>query len=1043
MAMGYRVAAVLAASVCVGSLLAAGPLVSDPAATSTAGQGQVAPAPPPADARGIAFFETHIRPLLVDHCYKCHSAKVEKPKGNLLLDSREGWQKGGDLGPAIVAGDPEKSLLIKAVLYETEGLKMPPNGKLPPRQIELLQQWVKMGAPDPRTGGSAVAQKGIDMEAGRKHWAFQPLRRTDLPAVKNVGWVRTPIDRFVLTKLEEKGITPNGDADRRRLIRRASLDLTGLPPAPEEVDAFVADTSPKAWEKVVDRLLASPHYGERWARHWLDLARFAESHGYEHDYDRPTAYHYRDFVIKALNADLPYDTFVRWQLAGDEIAPDNPLANMATGFLAAGTHSTQITMNTVEKERYDELDDKLSTAGTAFLGLTFGCARCHDHKFDPIPTHDYYRMLATFTTTVRSEVELNLEPEKYAKELAAFQSRHAPLVDARTRYENEVLPERFEKWRKGRSASAKPSPWVIFETVEARALGGTTFLPLDDGSLLASGPNPNHNTYTFVVQTHHPDVAGIRIEALVHESLKKNGPGRAANGNFALSDLRVTAAPMTGPGKLVEVKLVRSAATFEQKGLPVQAAIDGDPKSAWAVDPEFGKDHAAAFAFAKPLGFSEGTTFTITLKFENNVGHAIGRPRLSFTTAKGALDPRGAAVRQPLVELDRLLGMPKVDRSALLHWFRHLDGEWQRLRAVELAHAQQAPRPTLTKALICSEGLPAVRLHTQGADFFAQTYFLHRGDTKQKRGVAEPGFLQVLMPVGESGKRWQVSPPPGWRTSYRRTGFANWITDVDHGAGSLLARVIVNRLWQHHLGRGIVATPSDFGTQGERPTHPELLDWLAAELIGGGWKLKPLHKLILTSSVYMQDVQLDDTRRRHDPDNKLLSRFQRRRLEAEAVRDCILAVSGTLDRTLFGPGSLEEGHKRRSIYFTVKRSKLIPMMVVFDGPDALQGLGVRPVTTVAPQALLLLNNEQVRSAAAAFARRVAPDVETTEEDAVRRAYRIALARLPEKDELANAVDFLKQQTQEYARAGRGDAVRLALTDFCQVLFSLNEFLYVE
>ena len=382
----------------------------------------------------------------------------------------------------------------------------------------------------------------------------------------------------------------------------------------------------------------------------------------------------------------------------------------------------------------------------------------------------------------------------------------------------------------------------------------------------------------------------------------------------------------------------------------------------------------------------------------------------------------------------------------MFKWYRTIDAEAKKLDQQIQAHARQAP--ATPKMLVATEGLPAIRLHTQGDDFFPATYFLRRGDPANKEGIATQSFLQVLMPSPDAEKRWQTAPPSGWRTSYRRRAFAEWITDVDQGAGQLLARVMVNRLWQHHFGRGLVTTPSDFGARGERPTHPELLDYLAAELIHNGWKLKAIHKQIMTSAVYMQSTNLKSPgtevpgpdRVTLDRDNKLYWRQPSRRLEAEIIRDAILAVSGQLDPKLFGPGTLDEKSKRRSIYFTVKRSKLIPMMVIFDAPEALSGMAERPTTTIAPQALHLLNNPQVRLAARSFAKRIAPDAKTTLEAAVRNGYLIALARQPSRDELADDLAFIQKQMATYPEDQRREA---ALADFCQVLLCLNEFIYVE
>jgi hypothetical protein len=882
-------------------------------------------------------------------------------------------------------------------------------------------------------------------EADRQFWSFRPLKQPALPTPNDIAWCRTPIDRFVLAKLEQTKLAPNSAADRRTLIRRASFDLTGLPPTPAQIEAFVNDESPDAYDRLVDRLLASPAYGERWARHWLDLARFAESHGYEHDYDRPTAYHYRDFVIKALNLDLPYDTFVKWQIAGDELAPEDPLALTATGFLGAGVHSTQITANQVEKERYDELDDIVRTIGTGMLGLTIGCARCHDHKYDPIPTHDYYRLLSTFTTTVRTDYDLDLDAAGYRAARAKFDAEHAKIVEPLARFERDQLPARSEQWlANGRKATPLPR-WAVLEVASHKSAGGATITNLGDGSLLVSGKNPTQETLTIVAHTHLKNITAVRLETLAHESLVKRGPGRATNGNFALSDFRITAAPLSDPKKAVPVKLVKPQATFEQVGLPVRHTIDDDAYSAWAVDPQFGRDHAAVFETDAPVGFEGGTVLTFTLRFNQNVGHGIGRPRFSVSTRPGTtgLDG-GQAPESALALLARLDAEPNLklsdeQRTLLTRWYRTLDPEWVALnRAVE-DHARRAPQPSKVKALICSEGLPAIRLHTQGADFLPETYFLKRGDPNQKDGVASEGFLQVLM-RGADETRWLKTPPANWRTSYRRTALADWITDVDHGAGHLLARVIVNRLWQHHFGVGLVATPSDFGVQGERPTHPELLDWLACELIDHGWSLKHIHRLMMTSAVYTQSTRFDKARSAVDPENRLHWRRTPRRLEAEVIRDALLAVSGTLDPRPFGPGTLDPNHKRRSIYFTIKRSQLVPMMTLFDGPDALQGVEQRVTTTTAPQSLMMMNNALVRSAAKAMAERIGAE---TPARSVRRAFVLALGRPPSDEELKQATEFVQEQAASYRRDGKENTALLALADFCQALLGSNEFIYVD
>jgi hypothetical protein len=395
--------------------------------------------------------------------------------------------------------------------------------------------------------------------------------------------------------------------------------------------------------------------------------------------------------------------------------------------------------------------------------------------------------------------------------------------------------------------------------------------------------------------------------------------------------------------------------------------------------------------------------------------------------------------------LMRSANLAPAQLAEVLKWYRTIDPGWLALNRRVEEHLAKAPRPPLAKVLVATEGLPAVRLHTQGEDFLPETHFLRRGDVDNKEGIATQGFLQVLMPAPDSGSRWQKAPPAGWRTSYRRRALADWITDTDGGAGQLLARVIVNRLWQHHLGRGIVATPSDFGNRGAAPTHPELLDYLAGELIKNGWRLKPIHKLIMTSAVYRQDSRMDETKAKVDRDNNLCWRNPARRLEAEVIRDSLLAVSGSLDPKLYGPGTLDDdasgtASKRRSIYFTVKRSKLVPMMVIFDAPEALGGMAERPTTTIAPQALHLLNSPQVRAYARSFAQRIAPDTQTLLEKAIRTGYLIALARAPSSQELADSIAFINQQMATYTGTDRRER---ALADFCQVLMCLNEFVYVD
>ena len=715
-------------------------------------------------SKGLALFKEKVRPLLVAQCLDCHGGKSKK--GDFDLSDRKPLVDSG-----AIEGGGKASRIYKLVTHAEEPFMPHKKAKLSAADAELLARWIDLGAPydKPLIDKAEVAKRAVKKPSAptdedRNFWSFRPLGVFAPPAVKDGSWIRSPIDRFILAKLEEKALTPNAVTEKRTLIRRLTFDLIGLPPTPEQVEAFVADSRADAYERLVETLLEAPQYGERWARHWMDIARFAESHGYEQDYDRPFAYHYRDFLIKALNQDMPYDQFVRWQIAGDELAPDNPLAMAATGFLGAGAFPTQLTEAEFESARYNELDDMANTTGTAMLGLTVGCARCHDHKYDPIPSEDYYRLSSVFTTAIRGEVDLALEP------------------------------------------GAKP-----------------------------------------------------------------------------------------------------------------------------------------------------------------------------------------------------------------------------------------------TKVQVTSEGLPHTKHHADDRGFphfYPKTFILNRGDVNQKQAEAPAGFLRVLERGGKTEDAWKVTPPAGWtRTSFRRAALANWMTDTSLGAGSLAARVMVNRVWQHHFGRGIVATPSDFGAQGETPTHSELLDWLAVDLVHHGWKLKRLHKLIVTSAVYMQDGKADEARAKIDRENLYLWRFTPRRLEAEPIRDAMLAVSGKLDPTMFGPGTLDPNHKRRSVYFFIKRSELIPTMMLFDWPEHLVGIGRRGTTTTAPQALMFMNSELGRDSGRGFAERVAG--EPNAEGSIRKAYAIAFGRGPSGDEVKLAVDFLARQKSAYAADGKTDPGRLALVDLCQALMSMSEFIYVQ
>lgn len=1004
-------------------------------------------------ARSLEVFKSDVAALLAEHCLQCHGG--ESVKAGFDLRDRDALLKGGDSGPAVIAGDARQSLLMQLVRHERDPHMPAKKPRLSDQQIQRLTQWIDLGAAydKPLAGGLPEKKPGEVTESDRRFWSFLPLDRVEPPAVQS-PWVQSPIDRFVLEKLRELGAEPNPQADRRTLIRRLYFDMIGMPPTPEQVASFLSDSDPRAYANRVDQLLEDPRFGERWARHWLDVVRFAESSGFEQDSDRPFAYWYRDFVIHAFNSDMPYDRFVQWQLAGDEMAPGDPWATAATGFLVAGVFPTQLTEAEFESSRYDQLDDMLATTGTAFLGLTIGCARCHDHKYDPIPVKDYYHLASSFTTAIPTEAEVDITTDAQRQAILDWQVEHDKLKQEVLRFESQQLTRNFERWLDQPEPAQPEGDWVVLEITQAQAKGGATFTAQEDGSQLVGGSSGAQDHYTLTATTHLQGITAIRLDALTHPSLPRNGPGRAPNGNFGLSDLKLKVTPLKDPSKARHVKLVSARATHEQNrdSLSVAAAIDDQYGSGWAVDGGIGKDQAAVFVLQEPIHEEGGVTLSFEMNFMTNTHHNIGRPRWSVRVGQVPQEIPGPVVGQHVVEGLAALkqggkaALTPPQRTAMLKWYGQRDPQYKSLKASLADHAARQPQPHIVKVMACSEGVKPIKHFADDRGFphfYKQTHHLNRGDVRQKQGVASQGFLQVLMRDGKQPQHWKIPPSEGSGLSHRRSSLAGWITDTDHGAGHLLARVIVNRLWQHHLGRGLVATPSDFGFQGERPTHPQLLDWLAGELVASGWSLKHVHRLILNSATYKQDGTYDDRRAALDMDNKHYWRRAPRRLEAEAVRDTMLCISGRLDSTPYGPGTLDLNHARRSIYFFQKRSQLIPMMMVFDAPDTLQGIAVRPQTTIAPQALAVLNSPLVRGYTEAFAGRLTEGGETPVERSIALAYEIALNRAPSRSELSDAKALIESSMTEYESRGPREARLHALADFCQVLMGLNEFIYID
>lgn len=996
-----------------------------------------APAPP--SAEDLAFFETRIRPVLAEKCYECHSAAAHekgKLKSGLYVDSREGLLIGGETGPALLPGKSQESLLLKVIRHEIKDAEMPPKGKLEDSTIADLAKWIEMGAPDPRVATAPIpsAKRVIDVAEGRKWWAFQPLVQPPVPGVKNMSAVRTPVDAFVLAKQEAAGLVANVAASPEKLLRRATFDLTGLAPTLEERETFLRDTLPDAYARLIDRLLASPRYGERWGRHWLDVVRFAESGGYEFDGFRPGAYHYRDWVIRAVNQDMPYDAFVRMQLAGDKLKPGEYDGAAATGFLVAGPYPGQLTVKTEEKIRYDQLDDMVSTIGSGLLGVTMACARCHDHKYDPLLQEDYYGIAAALATTVHDASKRNLGGTETQRALEQHEQAGIPLAAALKKYETEEFPARFAEWQKtGLPHLSATAPWQI---VDVRSVSAkSAILTSDaDGQVLYVGNRTNDDLYTVKAVTFQKGIRAFRLDALSDPSLPAKGPGLSDNGNFVLADLRIIARPLDGTNSAqpVPVKLKPVSATFEQAGYPLASALDANGTSGWAVAPEMGKDHAAVFAIdGAALGFEGGTEFEFQLRFTGHFG--LGRMRLAFCNGAEEAKLKDAEEQQHLREIQTLAAVSdgltlEANRPGLLRWFSQFDARSKGLLDAVSFHERKRPAPVLTEIYTTGDG---------GRDVF----FLRRGEVDRKEGKMSPKFVSVLMPPADAEKRWVAPAEPAKPQPHPRISLANWMTDVDAGGGPLLARVIVNRLWRQHMGRGLVPSTNDFGSQGVKPTNPALLDWLAVELIRNGWHLKPIHHLIMSSAVYRQSGEVNPANVQADPDNDLWSQRPARRLEAEAIRDALLQIGGKLDEKMFGPSEESYESGRRSAYLRVKRSELIPFLTMFDAPEPAQSIGDRGTTTVPTQALASLNSNFVRDLAGRLADRVHATQPASIGIAITRTYEIAFSRQPTDGEITRMKAFIAEQTQMLGN--QPDSPAQAMREFCLAMFCLNEFIYVD
>jgi mono/diheme cytochrome c family protein len=890
--------------------------------------------PQAADPEGVEFFEKKIRPVLVGKCYECHSAGAKKLKGGLKLDTRDDVLKGGDTGPALVAGDPEKSLLVKAVRHADEDLKMPPKERLSDAQIADFEAWIKRGAPDPRTGTAAK----VDPSAGRSHWAFQKPKEAAVPPVSSAAWAKTEVDRFVLAALEKMGMKPQPEAERRTLIRRASMDLLGLPPTAEEVDAFVADRDPQAYEKLVDRLLASPHYGERWARHWLDVARYSDTKGYVFQEERryPFAYTYRDWVVRALNEDLPYDQFLIQQIAADRLplgADKRPLAAM--GFFTLGRRF----LNRVE----DIIDDRIDVLTRGTMGLTVSCARCHDHKYDPIPTRDYYSLYGVFASS--------MEPKDLPL-IGAGQKTPAVLE-----YEQglEKLKAELEKYKQDRLAEKLKLFRTAKSVADYLAAAGEAGALKDENALRDFGQKRDLSGF-----------AAVRW----NEYLKKAGPKHPVFGPW-LAYAALPAGDFEAKAKVLKLP--------EGTNPLVAAAFKEAPKSLQEAADRTG---ALLVKFDKPEKLADANEEAL---------------RLVLRAPEGPVTVAFADVEKLYNRKDRD-GQRGVERKIEQHKASH-PGAPEHAMVLN-----DAPNPVTPRVFV-------------------------RGNPRTPGPEVPRRFLSVL--AGESA--------PPFKDGSGRLELARAIASPDN---PLTARVFVNRAWMLHFGQGLVRTPSDFGVRSDPPTHPELLDWLARRFVADAWSIKKLHKLLMTSAVYRQASGDVPAYREADPENRLLWRMNRKRLEFEALRDSLLAVTGEIDLAVGGrpvPMSTnptikqrmdaetirnegggdptqEAFSRRRSIYLFIDRQNLPGTFRAFDfaGPDTHSPQ--RFQTTVPQQALFLMNSPFVLEQAAKVAAR--PDVSAAKDPAGRvgAMYRALYGRAPAKEELETGLRFVEEETR---RSGGG------------------------
>ncbi len=1026
--------------------------------------------PETSNAQQRVSFNRDIRPILSDACFTCHGPDLNQLTAGLRLDVRDSAIGAAESGAhAIVPGDPAGSELLRRVASDEDGERMPPpeTGKrLNATQIELLRNWITQGA------------------EYQEHWAFIPPQRATLPEILQRSWPRNPIDHFVLARLEREGLAPAPEADRATLIRRLSLDLTGLPPTPAESQAFLQDESSDAYENLVERLLASPHYGEQMAQRWLDLARYADSNGFQADGSRDM-WAWRDWLINAYNRNLPFDQFTIEQLAGDMLPDATHDQWIASGFNR--NHRLNGEGGRIAEEWFVEtVIDRVETTGLTWLGLTLGCSRCHDHKYDPISQKEFYQLFAYFNSVDESGVlenDANTKPllsvatAEQTAELAKLKSA-AEAAESRLAAAEQQLPELIAQWEPGfaESLASQEPIWTLLKPAAVKSLGGASFEPQPDGSYLATGTNPTNDTYEIQIPLQPGQLTAVLLECFPDERLPNQSLGRYANGNFVLTrwEAEWAAADSSEPRPL---KVARAEANFSQAGWEIAFVNQGNPSKGWAVDgPTRRELSQAMFVLEQPLQAATAGTLTIRMHHEAIGGHNVGRFRLSGSTQPSELLAIDSAAAQVPPEI---LAILPLDASARTDAQRQQLTKFYRERVANpVGEAERAVAAARKRVSDFEAGLPTtmVMKEVQPRDAFV----LLRGEYDKPGEKVTRGLPAVLPPL-----------PAG--ATNDRLGLARWL--VDRG-NPLTARVWVNRTWELFFGTGIVKTSENFGSQADFPSHPELLDWLAVEFmepqhsppVAGGaparWDMKALIKLIVTSATYRQASAVSPALLARDPENRLLGRAPRYRLTGETIRDQALMVSGLLAPKVGGPsvrpympegvwdetsryGNLRnyrhdrgEGLYRRSLYTIWKRTAAPPTMLLFDAPNREVCTVKRSRTNTPLQALSLLNEVTFVESARKLGERMILEGGQSAVERLAYGFRVAIAREPSEQELSVLSEGLqadlKRFDQDRAAAEQlllvGDAPssdsidvaeRAAYTLAANVLLNLDEFVTRE